>query len=238
MQKHKRKSIDNKRTNLNKYLSEMLFKNKEVLNIIDKELKKTGRITEPSISRYMLNFLPSNLPIMLAASSPIRDFLTYSGSKAFSRRCFSFRGASGIDGNISLAIGLSIILGPLVLLCGDLALLHDCYALSLAQPSNNPLIILLIDNAGGGIFKQLYFGNVYKGDFDNLFSMPQLVDHESLAKAYKIPFREVSSLNELGESFNWAMKFTGTVLIRIPTDSENDSSLRKNIIESLKKYIN
>ena len=106
---------------------------------------------------------------MLAASSPVRDWLSYSGKDALMRRCFGFRGASGIDGTLSLAFGLNIALGRVVLVCGDLSFLHDVNGLLISRKSIKGLIILLIDNSGGGIFNQLDMGKFYKGNIEKLF---------------------------------------------------------------------
>ncbi|AAQ00099.1 MULTISPECIES: 2-succinyl-5-enolpyruvyl-6-hydroxy-3-cyclohexene-1-carboxylic-acid synthase [Prochlorococcus] len=219
-------------------LEDLLNKNQLVGDLVDKYLKEDSKITEPSIARKLLDLIPEDIPIMLSASSPVRDFLAYSGFSPFKRRLYSFRGASGIDGNLSLAIGLSIFLGPLVVVCGDLAFLHDSNALLLNQPKKYPLIILLIDNNGGGIFKQLSLAPIFKGSVDKLFSMPQSINIGDLAKAHNIPFRTISSFDELNSALEWSLKLSGPVIIRACTNSEEDTLLRKNITDGLKKYIN
>ena len=112
-------------------------------------------MSEPGLARHLARLLPAGFPLMLAASSPVRDWLIWSGSSGADRPCFSFRGASGIDGTLSLAMGLSLALGPMVLVTGDLALLHDSNGWLHARPSGPPLLVVLIDNNGGGIFQQL-----------------------------------------------------------------------------------
>ena len=91
------------------------------------------------------------LPVMLAASSPVR-IGRLCRSRHRSRRYYSFRGASGIDGTLSLALGL--VLGPTLLISGDWPQ-HDSNGWLLASASVLPLVVLLIDNGGGGIFGQL-----------------------------------------------------------------------------------
>ena len=93
---------------------------------------------------------------MLSASSPIRDWLTFSENGTLSRKCYSFRGASGIDGTLSLALGISRIDNPLLLVTGDLAFLHDTNGWLIEQSLDLNLTILLIDNKGGNIFNRLY----------------------------------------------------------------------------------
>ena len=117
---------------------------------LDQNLPLEGAVSEISLAHWLPRLLPPDLPVMLAASSPIRDWISYGGKEALVRRCYGFRGASGIDGTLSLAMGLSKVLGPTSLITGDLALLHDSNGWLLARPEGPPLLILLIDNFGGG----------------------------------------------------------------------------------------
>ena len=71
-----------------------------------------GAANEPALMLALAQLLPTALPVMLAASSPVRDWQTFAAGDTGSRRCFSFRGASGIDGTLSLALGLAAELGP------------------------------------------------------------------------------------------------------------------------------
>ncbi len=197
-----------------------------------------SEISEPSLAHWLPKLLPSDIPIMLSASSPIRDWISFAGTDALSNRCFGFRGASGIDGTLSLAIGLSNAIGRLVLVSGDLSLMHDSNGWLFANSQSPPLIVLLIDNAGGGIFKQLGIEKLYRGDFEKLFIMPQSVNPKNIASAYQIPTRDVSFIDELQEAIAWAMKYSCPVLIRVSTNSAKDVLLRKSISYELKKYIN
>ena len=221
------------------HLFDKLYQANEKITLYLKgKLNLEGKINEINLSRYLLTFLPKRFPLMLSSSSPIRDFLTYSGTLALTRRCFSFRGASGIDGNISLAVGISIAVGSLVLVCGDLAFLHDSNAFLLSQPKDHPLIIILIDNQGGGIFKQIGLQKIYVGNIDSLFSMPQTPNPSYIAASHKIPCRKIISFDDLKCGIAWAKQLTGPVLLHISTNATEDSLLRKEIVNDLKKIIN
>ena len=151
---------------------------------LDKRLFRNGLITEPALARLLPRLLPSVVPVMLASSSPIRDWLSYSGKGALLRRCFGFRGCSGIDGTLSMGMGLSIVMGRMILITGDLALLHDTNGWLFSKDKNVSLIVIMIDNGGGGIFNQLNIDRIQEGDFEEIFLMPQQVCHLTLAKAY------------------------------------------------------
>ena len=197
-----------------------------VESVLDQQLPLRGVVNEPALSRHLARLLPSGLPVMLAASSPVRDWLTWSGSAGSDRHCFSFRGASGIDGTLSLAMGLSLELGRTVLITGDLALLHDSNGWLHARASDPPLLVLLIDNNGGGIFRQLPIDVASRSGFDQLFAMPQDVDHLALAAAHGVPGRNVASLEDLPAALEWGLAQPGPALLRCCTDRDADARLR------------
>ncbi len=219
-------------------LSSIYSKSKQVAFIVDKKLSLDTKLNQPLIVKSLSELIPPNVPLMISSSSLVRDFLTYSPNRLFSRSCFGFRGASGIDGNISMAMGLSNILGPLIHLCGDLAFLYDSNSFLLSKYVKHPLIILLIDNKGGGIFRTINLDKLYKGNLDDLFIMPQSIDIDKFASAHRVPYKEISSLDDLRSAIQWGLKLIGLVLIRVSIDSEDDNVVRKNIAEAVKKYIN
>ena len=204
---------------------------------LDERLKLRGQITEPSLAFLLPKLIPLRYKIMLSASSPVRDWITLGGRASFSRRCFSFRGASGIDGTLSLAMGLSLALGPLVLVTGDLALLHDSNGWLFAKQLKVPLVVLLIDNGGGGLFHQLEIEEFFKGSFEDLFIMPQMIDPLSLALAHDVPFRQISSLGDLLDAIEWGVSLNESVLLRVCTNPYQDKILRNDIRVQFKEHL-
>ena len=192
-----------------------------------RQLPQAGPVSEPALMHVLPQLLPPALPVMLAASSPVRDWQAFAAADAGQRRCFSFRGASGIDGTLSLAVGLSRELGPLVLLTGDLALLHDSNGWLLASATAPPLLVLLIDNGGGGIFGQLPIPTAPAAAFDHLFAMPQAVDPLALARAHAVPARQLACLEDLPQALEWGLDQRRPVLLRVCTNRRADAALRQ-----------
>ena len=204
---------------------------------LDKRLFRNGLITEPALARRLPRLIPTSIPVMLASSSPIRDWLTYSGHGAFLRRCFGFRGASGIDGTLSMGMGLSIIMGRMILVTGDLALLHDTNGWLFSKDSNISLIVIMIDNGGGGIFNQLNIDKIQEGDFEEIFLMPQRVCPLTLAKAYGVKYKQVACLDDLEQAIEWSFSLSTNVLIRVCTNSIEDNRLRVSLRDDLKRTL-
>ena len=200
-------------------------------------LPTQGAASEPALMLSLAQLLPAQRPVMLAASSPVRDWQAFAASDTGRRRCYSFRGASGIDGTLSLALGLAAELGPTVLMTGDLALLHDSNGWLLASAAQLPLFVLLIDNAGGGIFEQLPIETTPSDGFEQLFAMPQQVDQLALAAAHSIPVRQLACLDDLPAALEWGLGSAGPALLRVCTDRSHDAQLRRELREALQRKI-
>ena len=187
--------------------------------------------SEPALARALSRLLPDGLPVMLASSSPVRDWESFAAADAPQRPLFGFRGASGIDGTLSLAAGLALKHGRLVLLTGDLALLHDANGWlwrSQLAARGVRLTVVLLDNGGGGIFEQLPIRAGTGLDFERLFAMPQAIDHAALAAGYGIPSRDLQGLAELPAALQWA-EDQPMALIRLRTDRRADAELRHRL---------
>ena len=196
---------------------------------LEEQLVSEGPVSEPALAFQLADLLPPGLPVMLSASSPVRDWLTWSGRSGSDRRCFSFRGASGIDGTLSLAMGLALETGPMLLVTGDLALLHDSNGWLHGQSDGPPLVVLLIDNGGGGIFQQLPIEQASPKRFDALFAMPQRVNPIALAAAHGVPGRSIAVIDDLPEALSWALAQQGPVLLRVCTDRHADAAFRRKL---------
>lgn len=214
---------------------------------LDRQLPGPGPANEPALSRALGPLLPPGVALMLASSSPVRDWESFSDPAGPQRRVYGFRGASGIDGTLSIACGLAELEGRLVLLTGDLALLHDSHGWLWQQQLGGQLTVLLVENGGGGIFEQLPIrpglgaapapfagpGEPVSGmtepgrlDFERLFAMPQPIRHGPLAAAFGVPWRQLARLEELAEGLAWA-KGHPLALLELRTDRQADAALRQ-----------
>ena len=123
-------------------------------------------------------------------------------------------------------MGLALELGPLVLVTGDLALLHDSNGWLHAAQGDPPLLVLLFDNKGGGIFQQL---PIESSQFDRLFAMPQRVNPLALAAAHGIEGRQLACLEDLPDALDWGLAQGRPALLRLATDRGADASLRSQL---------
>lgn len=185
---------------------------------------------EPALARRLSRLLPAGLPVLLANSSPVRDWESFADPAAPPRPMHGFRGASGIDGTLSSACGLAEALGALVLVSGDLALLHDANGWLWRPQLRGRLTVVLIDNGGGGIFEQLPIRTQPAAamDFERLFAMPQPVDPLALAAVHGVPGRRLESLDALEDALAWALAQPLALLV-VTTDRRRDAALRQRL---------
>jgi len=199
--------------------------------LLDRNLPASGAPSEPALARALSRLLPADRPVMLASSSPVRDWESFGNPSGPARPLYGFRGASGIDGTLSLAAGLAESLGQVVLVSGDLALLHDSNGWLWGQQLTGQLTVVLIDNGGGGIFEQLPIRPMPETgaiDFERLFAMPQRLDHRALAAAHGVPSRRVERLDDLAAALRWS-EGQRLALLELRTDSRADALLRQRL---------
>ena len=190
---------------------------------------KSG-ISELCLARQLGLLLPASLPLVLANSSPVRDWESFANPAAPWRPVYGFRGASGIDGTLSIACGVAEAHGQAVLLTGDLALLHDSHGWLWQRQLKGRLTVILINNGGGGIFEQLPIRTTPERalDFERLFAMPQQLDHLALAAAYGVPGRRVLQLAGLPSQLDWALQ-QPLALLELVSDRRADALRRQTL---------
>eukprot|EP00188_Purpureofilum_apyrenoidigerum_P000033 Plantae.Rhodophyta-Purpureofilum_apyrenoidigerum.ctg10130.p1 GENE.Plantae.Rhodophyta-Purpureofilum_apyrenoidigerum.ctg10130~~Plantae.Rhodophyta-Purpureofilum_apyrenoidigerum.ctg10130.p1 ORF type:complete len:583 (+),score=69.21 Plantae.Rhodophyta-Purpureofilum_apyrenoidigerum.ctg10130:126-1751(+) len=164
------------------------------------EAKANKSLTEPYIAMTVSKYMVPRSDLFLSNSMPIRDFNVY-GNHDNSIRTVSNRGANGIDGILSTAIGCALGSSrPLVLVVGDIAFLHDLSAMhSLREivrrwPRLN-MKILIVNNYGGGIFS---FLPIAKYDIlSEFFTTPHSANFRHLCHNFDIPYVHIASELEL-----------------------------------------
>jgi 2-succinyl-5-enolpyruvyl-6-hydroxy-3-cyclohexene-1-carboxylate synthase len=150
----------------------------------------------------------------------IRAFEKYAHKgETFTPDIFSNRGVSGIEGNIATAIGLSKgNKQKTISLLGDISFLYDLNSLGLLRSCQQPQIIIVANNHGGGIFKMLNF----KG-FDKIapyMTTPHETDLEKLAMAYQVSFNRVHSIDNLNLIMSKLIEANAHQIIEVIIDDE------------------
>lgn len=165
---------------------------KEYAGRRDRILDEEEALTDLHLYGELMPKVPDEWFRFLSNSFPVRDRMLAGPSDT--PRTFVNRGASGIDGITSTALGIGLAAQrPGILFTGDLAFLHDTNALLGAGLLKHPLLVVIANNSGGSIFRMLPVAE-HKEVFTPYFETPQQADIQALAEACGLPFRRVESL--------------------------------------------
>jgi 2-succinyl-5-enolpyruvyl-6-hydroxy-3-cyclohexene-1-carboxylate synthase len=174
--------------------------------------------------------LPSQTPVSVANSMPIRDMEFVWPANDQEYRIFFNRGANGIDGTLSTALGVAHGGAPAALLTGDLALLHDSNGFLIVPRLRGSLTIVLINNRGGGIFEHLPVAQ-FEPVFEEFFATPQEVDFAALCGAHGVDHVHVEDWSHF-ESLITTLPPQGVRVLEIGTDRKRDAAWRKEAFAS------
>lgn len=158
-----------------------------------------GPLGEPALAHRLYASLPGGSDLVVSSSMPVRDLESFALGRPDPPRVLANRGANGIDGVVSTALGVAWGGGrPTVALVGDVAFLHDVSALEghgarggLADRGASCTVVVA-DNGGGGIFSFLPQARALAADrFEDLFGTPRCVDVAAVAAGFGLSTTEV-----------------------------------------------
>jgi 2-succinyl-5-enolpyruvyl-6-hydroxy-3-cyclohexene-1-carboxylate synthase len=189
--------------------------------------------TEPGVARAVLAGLPDAARLVVASSMPIRDLEWYAPPRA-GVEVLANRGANGIDGVTSTAVGVALATGgPTALLIGDVAFLHDVNGLLGAAGRDLDLVVVVVDNDGGGIFSFLpQAGAVPDGRFEQLFGTPHGLDLVAVASAHGVPAQPVATEAHLAAALEGALDEGGVQVLVVRTDRQANLGLHHRLSQA------
>ncbi len=162
---------------------------------------------------------------MAASSLPIREVdahVRHDGGVVANR------GASGIDGFVSTALGVARAGAGTIGLSGDLSLLHDANGF-LIRPRPD-LVMVVLDNDGGGLFDRLPTAT-HAPDYERLFVTPHGRDLSHLAALFDLRYEVASRREDLIEVVLSGLETEGVTLIRVPVDRSVDLGVSNSLDE-------
>jgi len=188
-----------------------------------KRVKDEEHLFEGKLIQNLQSMLPAKSRLVVANSMAIRDMDYFFEARNQNVKVLCNRGANGIDGTVSTALGISTSNHPTVLLTGDLAFFHDLNGLLIGKTHKLNLIILLLNNDGGGIFR--YLPQSKENHFEHLFLTPQGINFEGVKTLYNTIYFEAKDYNSFEECLNEALTLEGIKLIEVKIDSELSKKL-------------
>ncbi len=183
----------------------------------------------------LVDLLPADANLFVGNSLPIRHVDQFGFRRVAPLHVYANRGASGIDGTTSSALGIAAAepARPLVFLTGDVAFYHDMNGLlALRQHDLRNVIIVLLNNDGGGIFRRLPVAGLDPA-FTDLFVTPHGLDFSHAAALYGLSHIPCTSLEDFGEAFATALGHEAPTLLEIQTDGAADVDHVRALVRSL-----
>jgi 2-succinyl-5-enolpyruvyl-6-hydroxy-3-cyclohexene-1-carboxylate synthase len=194
---------------------------------LDAALAQTPFPFEGSVAWLLSQHLPTGTPLFVANSMPVRDMEFFWQPNHRAIQPFVNRGANGIDGTLSTALGVAHHHQSSVLLTGDLALLHDTNGFLTSRKLRGHLTIVLINNEGGGIFEALPIAQ-FEPPFEEFFATPQAVDFSQLCRTYGVEYERIQSWEHLTQRLN-PLPTEGIRLLEVSCHRKADAQTRQQL---------
>ncbi len=211
---------------------------------------KTTKLTEPLIARTISELIPSQHGLWVANSMPIRDLDMYGVGELGDEetgglgdlgtgniRIGANRGTSGIEGAIAAATGFAVGLqAPVTAIVGDLSSLHDLNSFALLPRNTQPVIVVIINNDGGGIFSFLPIAKSTE-IFDTYFGTPHGVNFSHAAVMFGLDYYHPQTSDELIRDYQQALANNCSAVIEVTTDRSENLQLHQALDAEIQQQL-
>lgn len=183
----------------------------------------------------VVDALPEGANLFMGNSLPIRHLDQFGAPTAKRFSVFGNRGASGIDGNVSSALGIAAAYPntPLVAVIGDITFYHDLNGLlAVKQYQLNNVTFVLLNNNGGGIFRRLPIAQV-EPPFTELFLTPHGLEFGPVVEMYGLKYELVRGREQFRTALHTGLTSAHPTVIELQTNSAEDLRLRQKVMEKV-----
>uniref|UniRef100_C5D6U8 2-succinyl-5-enolpyruvyl-6-hydroxy-3-cyclohexene-1-carboxylate synthase n=1 Tax=Geobacillus sp. (strain WCH70) TaxID=471223 RepID=C5D6U8_GEOSW len=191
---------------------------------------------EGKVFTELSQLLPDGATLFVGNSMPIRDTDTFFFTNDKQIRILANRGANGIDGVVSSALGASAVTEPLVLVIGDLSFYHDLNGLLAAKMHGLHATIIVLNNNGGGIFSFLPQAK-HKKHFEMLFGTPTDLQFEHAVRMYEGNYQKIKTWDEFRHYVTQSLTTDGLHVMEVCTSRENNVRKHRLLWEKVSQEI-
>jgi 2-succinyl-5-enolpyruvyl-6-hydroxy-3-cyclohexene-1-carboxylate synthase len=196
-------------------------------------LRSKENLTEPGIVETLTSQLSPEISLFIGNSMPIRD----ADSLLFPSKpiggIYTNRGLAGIDGNIATAIGVARgSERPTIALLGDTTFLHDLNSLGALQESRWPVIFIIVNNAGGGIFSFLPISE-QTPHFERYFSCEHPFTFQKAAEMFQIGYHHPLNPTDWESTLSSAINEKKSCIIEVQTDRTENVAIHKKMVQAV-----
>jgi len=198
----------------------------------------TGAYFDGAIGYDVVDLMPHDSALFAGNSLPVRHLDQFGSAPRGPSFAWANRGASGIDGNVSTALGIGAARRdqPLVAVLGDITLYHDMNGLLAIGRCGVPVTIVLLNNGGGGIFHRLPVSD-FEPHFSDYFITPHGLDFSHAAAMYGLDYIRADDRDSFRAAFSATLGAQRSTLIEVRTDPIADLKRRADITAKVKRAI-
>ena len=198
----------------------------------------TGAYFDGAVVYDVVDLMPVHSTLFAGNSLPVRHLDQFGSTTRGPYFAWANRGASGIDGNVSTALGIGAARKgmPLVAVLGDITLYHDMNGLLAINRCGVPATIVLLNNGGGGIFHRLPVRQ-FEPHFSDYFITPHGLDFAHAAALYGLDYIRADDRDSFRAAFSRSLKGQQSTLIEVRTDPIADLKRRTDIMAKVKHAI-
>lgn len=183
----------------------------------------------------MADALPAGANLVIGNSLPVRHLDQFARPRTAAIDVFGNRGASGIDGVTSTALGVAA--GgdrPTVLITGDVSFVHDLNGLlAVNQHAIRNITIVLINNRGGGIFRRLPIA-AHDPPFTELFLTPHDLQFAHAARFYGLTHQFATDRLTFRTLLTDALHGLSPTIIEVQTDGVSDLEHQRTVVQMVR----
>ncbi len=177
---------------------------------------------ELQLAHALTEEVPPEHALFVGNSLPVRMIDFYGSGEGHSVPIGLNRGASGIDGVVASALGFARGLQrPTTLWLGDLSALHDLNSLALCQEATHPLILIISNNHGGGIFSFLPIAQ-QEDVFERFFGTPHAWSFEKAAELFGLEYQAPASLADWRQAYRQLIRSGRSGILEVVTSRQGN----------------
>jgi 2-succinyl-5-enolpyruvyl-6-hydroxy-3-cyclohexene-1-carboxylate synthase len=197
--------------------------------VLQRHLEADAALDEIYVAVSVASLCPAAGALFVGNSMPIRDLDMYARPRHAPPVIAANRGASGIDGSLATACGWAHGLGkPVLALLGDLACLHDLNALRYVQQSRHPVILVVLNNNGGGIFSFLPIA-AHADFFEPYFGTPHDLQFADAARMFGLSYEQPQTRAAFDDAVKAACASGSHTLIEVRTKRAENADLHRTL---------
>ena len=206
---------------------------KSAKDAIQRELSEMNDMFEGKVFTELGKLLTADSLLFVGNSMPVRNMDTFFPSMKTPIQFMANRGASGIDGVVSSALGASAVSQErVVLVIGDISFYHDMNGLLAAKNFGLKTTIIVLNNNGGGIFSFLPHAD-YEEVFESYFATPHNLTFKAGAELYGLDYYLANNWETFRKVVKGSLKESNTTVIEVTSNQKSNVRLHRQIEEAV-----